>query len=170
MTNTEVDIRQLGIEDANIYRTLRLEALHCNPEAYSTVYEDELAQELGWLEAKTLRSSIFAAFRNGEAIGISALTSDSCRKKAHIGTLWAVYVRAEERRGGVGRSLLSAVIEFGLKHYDIIQLTVGDENIQGRRLYESPGFNQYGFEKYSMKDEQRYYDEVLMMKVLKTLK
>ena len=40
------------------------------------------------------------------------------------------------------------------------------DNEQARRLYASPDFLYYGLEKNALKQDGRYYDEVLMAKDL----
>jgi len=49
---------------------------------------------------------------------------------------------------------------------ELIQLAVVSDNEQARRLYERLGFLEYGLEKKSLKQDGRYYDEVLMAKDL----
>ena len=46
------------------------------------------------------------------------------------------------------------------------RLTVVQDNEQARRLYASLGFLDYGLEKNALKQDGRYYDEVLMAKNL----
>jgi RimJ/RimL family protein N-acetyltransferase len=48
----------------------------------------------------------------------------------------------------------------------LVQLTVVRENEEARRLYASMGFLEYGIEKNGLKQNGRYYDEVLMAKDL----
>jgi RimJ/RimL family protein N-acetyltransferase len=48
----------------------------------------------------------------------------------------------------------------------MVQLTVVSENEAARRLYGALGFVEYGLEKRALKQDGRYYDEVLMVKFL----
>ncbi len=48
----------------------------------------------------------------------------------------------------------------------MVQLTVMSENEAARRLYRALGFVEYGVEKNALKQDGRYYDEVLMVKFL----
>ena len=43
----------------------------------------------------------------------------------------------------------------------MVQLTVVSENEAARRLYGAMGFVEYGYEKRALKQDGRYYDEVL---------
>jgi RimJ/RimL family protein N-acetyltransferase len=49
---------------------------------------------------------------------------------------------------------------------EALQLSVVSENEAARRLYGSLGFAEYGLEKRALKQDGRYYDEVLMVKFL----
>jgi ribosomal protein S18 acetylase RimI-like enzyme len=77
-----------------------------------------------------------------------------------------MYVRPDARRTGVGRRLVEAIIDLARQRVELIQLTVVRDNEQARRLYASLGFCEYGVEKNALKQDGRYYDEVLMAKDL----
>jgi ribosomal protein S18 acetylase RimI-like enzyme len=85
---------------------------------------------------------------------------------AHKGAIWGMYVRPNARRTGIGRRLVEAVIDLARDRVELIQLTVVRDNEQARRLYASLGFREYGVEKNALKQDGRYYDEILMAKDL----
>jgi ribosomal protein S18 acetylase RimI-like enzyme len=68
--------------------------------------------------------------------------------------------------GGIGRRLIEAILEVARQHVELIQLTVVQDNVRARRLYGSLGFIDYGIERNALKQNGRYYDEVLMAKDL----
>ncbi len=78
-----------------------------------------------------------------------------------------MYVRPGSRKSGVGRRLVETIIEFARERVEVIQLAVVSDNEQARRLYARLGFLEYGIEKKALKQDGRYYDEVLMAKDLK---
>jgi ribosomal protein S18 acetylase RimI-like enzyme len=80
--------------------------------------------------------------------------------------LWGMYVRPNVRSGGIGRRLAEAIIDLARQRVELIQLMVVSDNDQARRLYASLGFFEYGIEKKALKQDGRYYDEVLMAKYL----
>jgi RimJ/RimL family protein N-acetyltransferase len=47
-----------------------------------------------------------------------------------------------------------------------VQLHVVSENEAARRLYRAMGFVEYGYEKRALKQDGRYYDDVLMVNFL----
>ena len=77
-----------------------------------------------------------------------------------------MYVRPGARTGGIGRRLIEAILDVARQHVELIQLTVVHDNVRARRLYASLGFVDYGLETNALKQDGRYYDEVLMAKDL----
>jgi ribosomal protein S18 acetylase RimI-like enzyme len=78
-----------------------------------------------------------------------------------------MYVRAEERRHGVGAALVAAIIEHAPAGVDQITLTVVAENGAAVALYTRFGFTVYGVEPNALKTKAGYSSEVLMVKFLR---
>jgi ribosomal protein S18 acetylase RimI-like enzyme len=78
-----------------------------------------------------------------------------------------MYVRPGSRKSGVGRRLVKTIIEFARERVELIQLAVVSDNEPARRLYARLGFLEYGIEKKALKQDGRYFDELLMAKDLK---
>ena len=55
------------------------------------------------------------------------------------GTLEMLFIAPEERGKGLGRRLL----QYGMEHYAVRQLTVNEQNPQARGFYEHMGFHVY---------------------------
>lgn len=55
------------------------------------------------------------------------------------GTLEMLFISPEERGKGLGRRLL----QYGMEHYAVRQLTVNEQNPQARGFYEHMGFHVY---------------------------
>jgi RimJ/RimL family protein N-acetyltransferase len=159
-------IRRLETPDAALYRDIRLEALQRNPEAFGSTFEWEDAQPLSWFEAVLGRAAIFGGFLDGTLAGIAAYGARESAKQAHKALLWSMYVRATARNSGLGRKLVAAVLDHARGRVEMVQLTVVSENEAARRLYDAMGFVEYGYEKKALKHDGRYYDEVLMVKLL----
>ena len=62
--------------------------------------------------------------------------------------------------------MVEAVCNLAPQQVGLIQLTVVRDNEQARISYERLGFLEYGVEKKALKQDGRYYDEVLMAKDL----
>jgi RimJ/RimL family protein N-acetyltransferase len=165
--SAHIQVRRLAPADAASYRDIRLHALQCNPEAYGSTYEEENAQPLTWFANRLGGSVVFGAFHGPELVGIAGLSIGEGKKEAHKGLLRGMYVRPGSRKAGIGRRLAEAIIELARHQIELLQLAVVSDNEQARRLYASLGFLEYGIEKNALKQDGRYYDEVLMAMDLK---
>jgi len=164
--DAEVTVRRLLPADAAIYRNIRLEALLSSPEAFGSIYETESAEPLIWFAERLGRSAVYGAFGESDLLGIAGFFVRQGPKEAHKGVLWGMYVRPEARKAGVGRRLAEAVIDHARYCVELIQLRVVGGNEPARLLYAALGFTEYGIEKNSLKQDGRYWDEVLMAKPL----
>jgi RimJ/RimL family protein N-acetyltransferase len=169
MSTFRIEIRRLAQGDAADvarYRDIRLEALSTSPEAFGSNYEVENAQPASWFADRLGSATVLGAFRDSELVGIAGFAVQQGQKRAHKGVLWGMYVRPGARTGGIGRRLIEAILEVARQHVELIQLTVVQDNARARRLYASLGFVDYGIERNALKQNGRYYDEVLMAKDL----
>ena len=162
----DVQIRRLSPADAIIYRELRLEALRLAPDAFSSTFAVENVEPLTWFADRLERSAVFGAFGGEELRGIAAFLARQGQKEMHKGVLVGMYVRPHARNAGIGRRLAEAVIKHARRQVEILQLSVVAGNEPARRLYTSLGFVEYGLEKNALKENGRYWNEVLMAKSL----
>jgi ribosomal protein S18 acetylase RimI-like enzyme len=162
VASTEVDIRRLTPADAWVYRAIRLDGLKHHPEAFGSTFDAEAVKPLAWFIDRLGQSTVFGAFRHTETLGVAGFAVRSGEKEAHKGLLWGMYVRPQARGTGVARRLVEAVIESARPCVELLQLSVVVGNERARRLYAGLGFVEYGIERNSLKQNGRYYDEILM--------
>jgi ribosomal protein S18 acetylase RimI-like enzyme len=160
--SADATIRRLRPDDANSFRAIRLEAVKANPEALGSTFEFEDKLDVAWFAGRLENSHVMGAFRDGELVGTVGFAIQQGQKNAHKGRLWGLYVRPGSRSLGVGRLLVSAVLEIARAHVELIQLSVVRENRPARRLYESVGFLEFGMESKASKLGDQYYDEAHM--------
>jgi ribosomal protein S18 acetylase RimI-like enzyme len=162
-----VVLRALGADDALAYRSLRLRALTEHPEAFLASAEEEgLLSLAAWqdrLQATAAKCSL-GAFQDEELLAMGTLVRGGRAKIAHVADIFAVYVAPSARREGLGRRLVSALVEQARLWHGVrkIKLTVNAENAQALRLYEALGFVAYGREPEAMSVNGRLYDELLL--------
>jgi RimJ/RimL family protein N-acetyltransferase len=166
MNTTQIQIRRLAASEGAAYREIRLEALRLNPEAFGSTFEAESARPLAHFSERVASCPVFGAFCDAEIVGMAGFLGREGAKDAHKGYLWGMYVQPRVRNAGVGRKLAEAVIDYARQHVEILQLNAVSENEAARRLYASLGFVEYGIERKALKQEGRYYDDVLMAKDL----
>lgn len=159
---SQVEVRLLKPADARLYREIRLEALQRSPEAFGSTFEHEGSQSEAYFEEALTKADVFGAFRETDILGMAGYRTQARAKHAHKGMLWGMYVRPATRGTGVAQDLVKAVLDHARERVELIQLTVVSENETAQRLYRSFGFVVYGHEVHALKQNGRYYDELLM--------
>lgn len=162
----DIQIRRLVPADGALFRDIRLEALRSNPEAFGSTFEMESVQNLDFFSGRLLSSEMLGAFDGAEIVGMAGLLIRTGLKEAHKGLLVSMYVRPQARRRGVGRRLAEAVLDIARQKIELLHLAVVSGNESARELYATLGFLEYGCEKKALKQDGRYYDEILMAKDL----
>lgn len=157
-------IRTLEPSDVELFYSFRLRGLRENPEAFGSTFEEESA-----MSAEVRRSHFHCAEENfvlgafgeeGRLIGVAGFYRATHLKLRHKGFVWGMYVSPDARGRGVGRALLSSVIERGksLPGLEQLCLDVVTVNETARALYLSQGFQVYALEREAMKQGGEYYD------------
>jgi GNAT superfamily N-acetyltransferase len=75
---------------------------------------------------------------HGQLVAVGGLTIDPFTAEPHTGRIRRVYVRSAWRNQGVGRALVSTLVEVARKSFRHVRLRA--ENASAARLYESMGF------------------------------
>lgn len=173
--NTEV--RRLGPADVQAYRALALRAYGEHPDAFTaTVAEREGLPLDFWLrrvddhpEALEL---VVGAFREGQLVGAAGLSFEIRPKTKHKANLFGMYVAAEARGLGLGKSLVEAALNLARARRGIVvvQLTVTEGNAAAESLYARCGFTRFGVEAMAMRDPDSgaYFAKVHMACVLRS--
>lgn len=161
-----LELRRLSPDDVEAYREIRLESLLNSPESFGATYEQESAHPLDWFKDRLSRTAVFGAFYGGELAGTAGYYRQAGTKYRHKGALVGMYVRPHARRRGAGSALIDAVVRHAATEVELIQLCVITDNEAARNLYRRNGFTEYGLERHALKQNGRYFDEVLMTKLL----
>lgn len=155
-------IRHLIPEDVEIYKSIRLEALRINPEAFVGAYEEEILYNNDDFR-KTLDSAdIFGAFHEGQIIGIIGFNRPVLKKIRHEGELISLYITPEFRSLGIGSSLMKHAIEYAKSYVLQLCLYCNTENHALIKFYEKHGFTTFGLYPRGMKAGDRFYDANIM--------
>jgi ribosomal protein S18 acetylase RimI-like enzyme len=160
-------IRFLNSQNVNAYRELRLQALGESATAFASSFEQEACLTLTDFIARlnahdNYNSGIFGAFDDKERLrGMLGFSHESRPKRAHVGSLWSMYVLPEFRRQGVGSALLDSALSHARQLSVVRQiiLTVTANNLAASSLYKSRGFERFGFERNALFIDSTYFDE-----------
>ena len=164
--NTQPEIRLLTPADAAVYREIRLDGLRQNPHAFLATFEHENAMPISRFEERTLTSSVFGAFVDGELLGVAGYRRQDGAKESHKAILWGMYVRPRGRNCGLGEALIEAIVAHASAHVEQLKLVVAAGNETAHRLYRRLGFSEYGREIRALKQDGRYFDDILMVRFL----
>ncbi|MFC4322004.1 GNAT family N-acetyltransferase [Litchfieldia salsa] len=161
-------IRQLNPTDAEDYLSIRLEALKDSPYAFASSYEEERNQSVEKYKSSfnTQSNAItFGAYEDSQLVGVVTLVKEQLLKLSHRANIVAMYIKPEKRGYGIGKALVSHVIEQAnnINSIEQIYLTVVTTNVSAKKLYASCGFEVFGEEKRALKFNNTYYDEEHMV-------
>lgn len=161
--NPEVIIKRLGPDDAATFKAIRLEALKSAPELLRSTFELEDKLDLDWFAGRLADAHVLGAIRNEQLVGTAGFAVQQGQPNLHKGRLWGMFVLPSVRNLGIGRLLLSAILDVARGSVEIIQLSVVKDNWPAKNLYQSSGFREFGVEHKASKYGNTYYDEALMV-------
>jgi len=162
-------IRILNESDAFIYQELRLSALQMNPESFGSSYDREVQFPLEMIKDRikpSIDKFILGAFDDSNSlVGIVTFVREIGMKTNHKGNIYAMYVKPEFRRHGIGKLLILELLNKAkeLNGLEQINLIVVSKNLAAKKLYHSIGFQTYGIEKHALKYNGEYFDEDFMV-------
>jgi RimJ/RimL family protein N-acetyltransferase len=166
LKSSSFTIRRIGSSDADAYRSIRLEGLRNDPEAFGSTFEKESSEPAQYFVDRLTRNAVFGGFAGDRLVGVTGFYSFGDTKSRHKGVLWGMYVTPEARGSGLATDLVEMLLKHAGREVEQVQLTVTAGNLRARRFYERMGFVQYGLEEKSLKYKGAYFNEVLMVKFL----
>ena len=159
-------IRRLGASDTEAFRSIRLEGLQNDADAFGSTFEKESAEPIEWFADRVNRNAIFGGFLGDRLVGVAGFYVLEGTKMSHKGVLWGMYVTPEARGSGLAAALVETLLEHAGKEVEQVQLTVVVTKPRARRFYQRMGFVEYGLEEKALKYNGQYFDEALMVKFL----
>lgn len=156
----------LGPEHALEFRVLRLEALERHPCAFAAAHDEESGKSVADVAERLVDQAVFGGFAEGRLVGVAGFATPALAKKRHKGLLWGVYVCAHLRGYGLGRALVSRVIDHARDRVAQLHAAVVTGNSGACGLYRDLGFETYGIEPRALKVGERYFDQELMVLIL----
>lgn len=158
------------MDDLQAFRTLRLQALHDHPEAFSADYELHSREEGGEFWKKYLAfgeaAILYLACHDSDLVGMTGIRRDSGPKTRHNATIWGVYVRPDWRGQGISDVLIESCCAWARETgVTIARLGVTTTNQSAIHCYERCGFQITGTDPQAIFVNGRYYDEYLMARI-----
>ncbi len=162
----EIKIKKLNKNRWKDYRDLRLEALKKEPTAFGSSYDEE--KNLSGEEWKKRIKNVLFALSKDKLIGMIVYIRENKIKTKHTANIFGVYVAREYRGYWVGKKLIDSVLVRTRKSKGVlkIKLTVNPKQKAALKLYQNCGFKIVGKMKKELYIGGKFYDELMMEKVL----
>jgi ribosomal protein S18 acetylase RimI-like enzyme len=161
-----ISVVVLGPQDWRDLRAIRLEALRSEPAAYSSSYEETLVRsDEHWQQRLASDHSVHLLARaQSRPIGMVGGYLGSDEGDESVAVVFGMYVAREYRGRGIGRLLLSSLIDrlSAFPQISTIRLGVTETQDPARALYESMGFQVIGKTEEGIVVDDRQVDELIM--------
>ena len=166
-----ITIRPAAEDDAQAFRTLRLQALHDHPQAFGSDYAVNAARPATfWIDRlRSLGSegSLSFATHADRLVGMAGIQRGDSPKTRHSAFIWGVYVQPDWRGLQIADALIDACLAWGRSQaIKIAKLAVITTNAGAIRCYQRCGFKAYGIEPQALYYDGTLYDELMMARTL----
>lgn len=151
----DVSLIRLDAGWADSFHALRLHSLQTDPKSFANHFEQErewpIARRIELLEQSYVWGGVTAS---GDLISILALSPYDPFTMKHKARMHSVYVHPDYRGSGLSRRMIEQAVRESEEWFDILTLAVDAANKPAITLYESLGFEAFGYECHA-----RYYGE-----------
>lgn len=136
--------RAFAAHEAEVWRTLRLEALAVFPQAFLTSLEEARATPVEAIAQRLETGNTFGVF-DGACLGIASLIPQARRQTAHRAEIGAFFVTPSAQGTGAADLLMQALLDRAAAHGCWqIELYVAEDNPRAQRFYARHGFQEVG--------------------------
>jgi L-amino acid N-acyltransferase YncA len=151
-------IRKLAKDDAAALQACRLFGLRESPDAFLVTLDEVSDTPVAQVEADLLDPDMcyVGAFDGGELVGFMRYVRFARAARRHVAEVRSVYVKQAARGRKTGTKLLQQLQqEAKAAGLESLVLSVLEDNVAARRLYESSGFRLYGTEPRAIRKGDR---------------
>ena len=158
-------IRLLTAEDSKEFYKIRLEGLETHPEAFGTGADDFRKatdeQVKDQLSKSAQNDFTVGAFDHGQLVGVVSFKREPKHSVRHKATVWGFFVIPSYRKQGLGKALLTKLIELAneIQGVDYLRAIVTVSNLNAGNTFKVLGFLEYGLEKNGIKEGSHYFDQ-----------
>ena len=158
--NIKIVIKQITPNDWQDYKSIRLDALRNEAQAYRTTYDEAARYTQEHWKRYTTTASILLAYDKQEPIGMMGAYYEKT-----VAVVIGVYVNQNYREKGIGKNLLKALEEIIKKENRVktLKLWVERDQAAALALYKRMGFMIVGKES-GMLGDGKQHEEYIMKK------
>ncbi len=162
----DVDIRRLTVDDLDLFRDIRAEALRTHPQTFGSREEGESGEVMLAAYRQWLNGMLLGAFGCGKLIGVAGFYVSADQRFRHRGHIYTVYVREDGRGKGVGDRLIKQLLAHAEACVEQVHLAVLVDATAAVRTYMRNGFEIYGTDPAAIRIGDATYDKYLMVRKL----
>ncbi len=160
----DLEIRRLTVDDLDLFRDIRAEALRTHPQTFGSAEEDEGGEAMLTAYRHWLSGAILGAFWRGNLIGVAGFYVSPALRSQHRGHIFTVYVREDGRGQGIGDRLIKELLAHAEGCIEQVHLEVLLESTAAIRTYKRNGFEVYGTDPAAVRIGHITYDKYLMVR------
>jgi ribosomal protein S18 acetylase RimI-like enzyme len=164
IAQADVKIRRLTIDDLDLLREIRAEALQKYPQSFGTHEEDEGGDAMLTAYRHWLSDTILGAFGSGSLIGLAGFYVAPDKRYQHRGHIFTVCVRENGRGKGVGDRLIKELLAHAEARVEQVHLAVVLTATAAIKTYKRNGFEIYATDPRAVRIGDTTCDKYLMVK------
>ena len=159
-----IDFRWLTVDDLDLLREIRAEALQKYPQSFGSSEESEGGDAMMAAYRRWLSGTILGAFERQTLVGTAGFYIAPDRRSQHRGHIYTVYVRESSRGKGIGNRLIKELLALAETLVEQVHLGVLVTATAAINIYQRNGFEIYGTDPRVIRIGDVEYDSYLMVK------
>ena len=156
--------RRLTVDDLDLLREIRAEALQNYPQSFGTLEEDQGGDVMVAAYRHWLSGTVLGAFECQTLVGTAGFYVSVDKRSQHRGHIFTVYVREASRGKGVGGRLIKELLALAEARVEQVHLAVVLTATAAIKTYKRNGFEIYGTDPRVIRIGDVTYDKYLMVK------
>lgn len=163
----DLQCRMMKPEDAEMFRSVRLEALKEAPLDFESSYDAEAQMLLPELKRLMGQHAIVGGFLGGQLKGFAIIDAVRLPRLAHRARVSSVFVTRDVRGTGAAESMMKWMLKEFSRYFSLYRIGVREDNERAIAFFKKMGFEPMGVEPQAMflgmKDgEPQYVNELQM--------
>ncbi len=166
----DIQILEAQPKDLHEIKSLMLQALQTDPKAFSSDYSDYANNSNEWWNNYLFgylykhNAKMLIALINNKIVGMIGVLYDTKNRRKHVASIVWFFVDSDFRKEGIGKRLLTSMIEDIKKvpYIKKINLLVNTPQEKAINIYKSFGFKISGTLKQELLINNEFIDEHIM--------
>ncbi len=138
---TDITVRELGADEWEIFKTLRLRALQEDPDAFVASYEEESGHSDEQWQERLSHATRLGAQQGSDWVALASVGEEDTRDDDELGEVYGIWVTPSLRGEGVARKLMEQAEQVARNAgYSHLVYWVGTDNGRAVAFASSMGY------------------------------